>query len=128
MNKVQLLGRLTRDAELKEFNGKDGKTENKMVHFTLAVPDGVTAEGEPVAQFITCVAWGRLAEIVKQYTTKGQQLAIWGKLKNNNYEKDDVMHYQTEVYVEGLDLIGSREEKQEEKPKYSGSKYTRKSR
>ena len=129
MNKVQLVGRLTKAIEIKEFANKDGAVENKMGRFTLAIPDGVKENGEQITQFITCVSWGRLAEIIAQYTDKGRQLAVCGKLKNNNYEKDGVMHYQTEVYVEGIDLLGTRsEEKPEEKPKYSGSKYTRRSR
>ncbi len=129
MNRVELSGRLCKDIELKTFG--EGKDQNAVTRFNLAIDDGKDAAGEKVTQFIQCVAWGRLAEILKEYTGKVDQLIVWGKLQNNNYEKDGQMVYQTQVYVQGLDLTARRQDAEpepEEKPKYSGSKYTRSSR
>ena len=128
MNRVELSGRLTKDCELRTFG--EGKDQNSVTRFNLAVDDGKDAQGEKVTQFLQCVAWGRLAEIVCEYTHKGDQLIVWGKLQNNNYEKDGQMVYQTQVYVQGLDLTGRKEAEPEpeEKPKYSGNKYSRSTR
>ena len=113
MNNVQLIGRITKDPEVKTF-GK-GKDTVDLCRFTLAVRDGKDAEGNERTQFISCAAWGKVVEIIDKYVKKGEILAVDGKLVNNNYEKDGQMVYQTEVRVQGVYLLPNPQ--QEEEPK-----------
>ena len=113
MNNVQLIGRITKDPEVKTF-GK-GKDTVDLCRFTLAVRDGKDAEGNERTQFISCAAWGKVVEIIDKYVKKGEILAVDGKLVNNNYEKDGQMIYQTEVRVQGIYLLPNPQ--QEEEPK-----------
>jgi len=106
MNSVNLIGRLTKDVELKTF-GK-GKESGAVARVTLAIRDGKDAEGEERTQFISCTLWNKTAEIAAEYCAKGDQVAVSGRLVNNNYEKDGQMVYQTEVVVNNLELIGGR--------------------
>ena len=104
MNNVSLIGRLTKDADVRTF-GK-GKDAVKMCRFTLAVRDGKDKDGNERTQFISCAAWGSVVDIVEEYTGKGDMLAVDGKLVNNNYEKEDgQMVYQTEVRVSNVYLL-----------------------
>lgn len=120
MNKVVLMGRMTADADIKEF-GK-GKNAGIVASFRLAIRDGVDAEGNARTQFIQCTAWNGIAELVEKYAGKGKQICIAGKLVNNNYEKQDgTKVYQTEVQVSEVSLISEGEK--QEKPK--GNKYCR---
>lgn len=103
MNNVALIGRLTKDPEVRSF-GK-GKDAVDMCRFTLAIRDGKDTNGNERTQFISCAAWGAVVEILEKYTAKGDMLAVDGKLVNNNYEKDGQMIYQTEVRVNGIYLL-----------------------
>lgn len=104
MNNVSLIGRLTKDADVRSF-GK-GKDAVNMCRFTLAVRDGKDKDGNERTQFISCAAWGAVVEIIEKYTGKGDMLAVDGKLVNNNYEKEDgQMVYQTEVRVNNIYLL-----------------------
>lgn len=117
MNKVILQGRLTADIELK------GK-EKKYAQFTLAVRDGVDADGEPKAQFIRCVAFDKGAEVLEKFTEKGMPLAVCGRLNNSSYEdQDGVTHWTTQIICDDFDLIVAKKEKEEEPKKASGKKY-----
>ena len=124
MNKVILSGRLTRDAEITEY-GK-GKDKGLVARFSVAVRDGQDAKGEPQAQFIRCVAFGKLAELMEKFTEKGMVITVSGRLKNGSYEdpKDKVTRYTTDVVVEDLDLFfkARSEEEDEEEEKRSSSK------
>ena len=104
MNNVELIGRLTKDPEVRSF-GK-GKDAVDMCRFTLAIRDGKDKDGNERTQFISCTAWGAVVEILEKFTAKGDMLAVDGKLVQNNYEnKDGVMQYQTEVRVNGVYLL-----------------------
>ena len=115
MNNVSLIGRLCKDVELREF-GK-GKEKGFVTRITLAVRDGKTAEGEERTQFISCTLWNKSAEIAHEYCAKGDQVAITGKLVNNNYEKDGETVYQMEVVASSLELIGGRRSEDAEESK-----------
>ena len=111
MNKVVLIGRSTKDAELRHTqSGKSVST------FTLAVDrDFKNAQGEREADFIPCVAWGKLAEICGRYITKGKQVAVAGRIQTRNYEdKNGQRRYITEVIVNDLQLLGSRQDAQQQ--------------
>ena len=98
MNNVSLIGRLTKDPEVRTFGR--GKDAVGMCRFTLAVRDG-----NDRTQFISCAAWGAVTGILEQYTHKGDMLAVDGKIVQNNYEKDGQMVYQTEVRVNNVYLL-----------------------
>lgn len=98
MNNVVLIGYLTRDPELKQ---NEKYTQCK---FTLAV--NRLKEG---ADFISCIAWNKQAELISKYLHKGNQVAIEGRIQTGSYEKDGVKHYTTDVIVQGLNFIGSNE-------------------
>ena len=119
MNKVILQGRLTADIELKGKN-------TKYAQFVLAVRDGVDADGEPRTQFIRCVAFGKGAEVLDQFTGKGSPLCVCGRINNSSYEDEKgETKWSTQVMVDDFDLVGSapKEEKQEEQPKKNSKKY-----
>lgn len=98
MNKTQLLGRLTKDIELKET------TNSTVGRFTLAVP---RMKGEET-DFIACKVWGKKAEILEKFVKKGHKLCIAGRLETGSYEKDGRKVYTTEVVVEDFDFIESK--------------------
>ena len=103
MNNVSLIGRLTKDPEIRTF-GK-GKDAIDMSRFTLAVRDGRDKDGNERTQFISCVAWGAVCAILEDYVHKGDMLGVDGKIVQNNYEKDGQMVYQTEVRVGNIYLL-----------------------
>lgn len=108
MNKVILLGRLTKDVELRYT-----QTSNTAVlTFSLAVNHKHTKEGEEQqTDFFNIVAWGKLAEITSKYLRKGQQVLITGRLQNRNWEDEQgKKHYVTEVVAEELDFIETKKE------------------
>lgn len=98
MNLAVIIGRLTSDPELKQ---NEKYTQCK---FTLAV--NRLKEG---ADFISCIAWNKQAELINKYLHKGNQVAIEGRIQTGSYEKDGVKHYTTDVIVQGLNFIGSNE-------------------
>ena len=111
MNKVVLIGRLTKDPDLKFAAG----TGTAITNFTLAVNRPKDKNGEVKADFINCVAFGKIAETIAQYLTKGRQLAVFGNIRTGSYEaQDGTKRYTTDVYVEGFDFIDSSNQKKEE--------------
>lgn len=113
MNKAILIGRTTRDAEVRST--QSGK---EVAIFTLAVDrDYKNAQGEREADFIPCVAWGKLAEICGKYLTKGKQCAVAGRIQVRNYEDNNGQkRYVTEIVVSDLQLLGSRQDGQAQEP------------
>lgn len=133
-NHVSLIGRLTKDAKITKSEKK--KDSWKLARFTLACDDGIDQNGDKVAQFISCKAWNTLANTIENYTTKGQLIAVEGKIVANNYEKDGEMVYSYEVLVTGLQLLGKHnapadedeedEENEEDEKPVNNKKYNRK--
>lgn len=106
MNKVVLMGRLTRDPEMRQI--QQGTT---VVSFTLAVDRRFAREGQQQADFISCVAWSRLAEFICKYFQKGSMIAVTGRLQSRSWDdKDGKRQYATEVIVEEAYFTGSRSE------------------
>ena len=81
MNKVELLGRMTKDIELKK-----GKNDNIYGVFTLAIP---RKENKEITDFIDCIAFGKLAETIKTYTEKGNRLIVTGSIHFDKYQDKD---------------------------------------
>lgn len=100
INNVTLIGRVVRDIEVKTTNS--GK---EVASFALAV-DGYGKDAP--ANFIDCVAWGKAAEIIGQYATKGKQIGITGRIQTRNWEKDDIKRKATEVVIDQFQLLGSK--------------------
>ena len=101
MNKVVLVGRLTKDPELRYAAGSGIPTSK----FTVAV----NRQGKKdEADFINCVAFNKSAELIAQYFVKGRQIAIAGHIQTGSYLKDDgTKVYTTDVVVETFDFIDS---------------------
>ncbi len=86
MNKVELMGRLTKDIELKTMKSKKKSEKRKYAKFTLAVPRKMNREE---TDFIDCVAFGKVAEVIKKYVSKGLRIIIIGSLQISSYENDE---------------------------------------
>ena len=103
MNKCIFVGRITRDPEMR-YVGADSQTV--VARFGLAINRRFKRDGEPDADFINCVAFGKVAEIIEKYTGKGSQIGIVARVQTGNYtNKDGVKIYTTDFVVEELDLL-----------------------
>lgn len=106
MNKVMLIGNLTKDPEIRSTAG--GK---KVASFSLAVNEGKDANGQEQVQYFNASAWDRLAEILEQYIKKGTKVAIVGKLKNRSWDKPDgTKGYATDITCTEIEILTSRQE------------------
>ncbi|MFQ9672104.1 MAG: single-stranded DNA-binding protein [Clostridium paraputrificum] len=101
MNKVVLIGRLTKDPELRYAAGSG----TAVTRFTIAVNRQFKKDE---ADFINCVAFGKTAETISQYLTKGRQIAVTGSIRTGSYDaQDGTKRYTTDVAVESFEFIGS---------------------
>lgn len=109
MNCVNLIGKLTKDPDIKYT-----QTNNTAIaNFTLAVNRRFTKEGQPTADFINIVAWGKTGEFCSKYFQKGMQVAIQGRIQTRNWEDDQGQkHYATEVIAEQCFFADSKRESQ----------------
>lgn len=106
MNKVTLVGNVVKNLELKKFN--DGKSP--YVQFTLAVNDYNYSKSENTATYINIVAFGKKAEILSQYTTKGRKLAVEGKIETGSYtDKDGVKKYTSNIILQDFEFVDNKE-------------------
>lgn len=104
MNKVILIGNLTRDPELATTN-----SGISYCRFSLAVPKRFTNSGEREAEFINIVVWRGQAENCAKYLKKGSKAAIVGNIQTRSYDaQDGSKRYVTEVVAEEVEFIGSR--------------------
>lgn len=104
MNKVQLIGRLTKDPELRYT-----KSNIAVANYSIAVNDGYGEKQQ--TQFINISTWGKSGEFVSKYFKKGQAIAIVGRLNNNNYEdKNGNKRYSIEVVTEDIEFIGNKKD------------------
>ena len=98
MNKVILMGRLTRDPEVRYSQGAEPLT---VARYSLAVNKRFKKQGEPDADFITCVAFGKQGEFVERFFRKGQMVSVVGRLQVRNWEDNEGRkRVTTEVVVE----------------------------
>ena len=107
MNKVILMGRLTRDPNISTANGE---TMTTVARFTLAVDRRFSKkEGEQSADFIGCVAFGRQAEFAEKYLRQGTKIAISGRIQTGSYtNRDGQKVYTTDVVVEDQEFAESK--------------------
>ena len=104
LNKVILIGRTTKDVDLRKTS-----SGTAVATFTLAVDNRfVQKDGQNTADFISCVAWNNTAEFMNNYVKKGSLVAVEGRIQTRNYDnKDGNRVYVTEVVVETLKSLGS---------------------
>lgn len=106
MNKVILLGRLTRDPDIRYTQGAEPMA---IARYTMAVDRRIRREGEAAADFISCVAFGKIAEVAEKYLNKGTKIIISGRLQTGSYtDRDGRKVYTTEVIVEDQGFAESK--------------------
>ncbi len=110
MNNVNLIGRLTKAPELKQT-----ASNTSVLTGTLAVNRTFKNQnGEREADFINIVAWRQTAEVIAQYCGKGSQIGVTGRIQTRNYENQQGQRvYVTEVVVEHVDLLDSKNDNQQ---------------
>lgn len=107
MNKVILMGRLTRDPEVRYTQG--GAEAMAIVRYTLAVDRRFKRDSENTADFISCVAFGKTGEFAEKYLKKGTKILISGRIQTGSYtNKDGAKVYTTEVVVEEHEFAESK--------------------
>ena len=100
------MGRLTRDPEV---HYSQGETHTAVARYTLAVDRRFKRNGEPTADFINCVAFGRTAEFAERYFRQGIRIVITGRIQTGSYtNRDSVKVYTTEVVVEEQEFAESK--------------------
>ena len=106
MNKVILMGRLTRDPEVRYSQGANQTTVGR---FSIAVDRRFKREGEPDADFFNCTAFGKQAEFAERYLHKGTKIVLSGRIQNDNYtNKDGQMVYSVRVMVDEIEFAESK--------------------
>src|SRR5574344_903715 len=105
MNKVILIGRLTKDPEMRTTPNGVATTS-----FTIAVNRNFTAQnGEREADFLNCVAWRKQAENIAKYCSKGSQVAVDGRIQTRTYDaQDGSKRYVTEIVADNVTFLGSK--------------------
>ena len=113
INNCVLIGRLTKDPELRHLQNGTG-----VANFTLAIDRGISKDkkmemeqkGQPTAEFINITSWGKTAELVVNYLSKGRQVAIQGRIQTSSYEGQDGKRvYRTDVVADRVEFIGGNE-------------------
>lgn len=114
MNVVALVGRVTRDPDIRQSQGENPTV---VARYTLAVDRRGTKEKDK-ADFISTVSFGRTAEFIEKYVKKGTKLCIRGRIQTGSYEKDGKKIYTTDVVAEDIEFAESKksQEQPQEKP------------
>lgn len=110
MNKVILVGRLTRDPEIRQSQGGNSMV---IARYTVAVERRFKRENEPTADFISCIAFGKAAEFAEKYFRQGMRVSVAGRIQTGSYtNKDGVRVYTTDVVIEEQEFAESRSEQE----------------
>lgn len=105
MNKVVLMGRCVRDPEVRY----GGANNTVVAKYTMAVDRKYKKDGEPTADFINCVAFGKLGEFAEKYLRKGVKVVVSGRIQTGSYtNKDGVKVYTTDVVIEEQEFAESK--------------------
>ena len=106
MNRVVLMGRLTKDQEIRY---SQGEKSTAVARYTLAVTRSYKREGEPDADFINCVSFGKIAEFAERYLKKGSRIIAEGRIQTGSYaDKDGRKVYTTNVVIEHQEFAESK--------------------
>ena len=112
MNKVILMGRLTKDPEVRYTEGAEPKAVAK---FTLAVDRRFKKDGEQSADFIQCTAFGKIGEFVEHYLVKGTKVVVEGKWQTGSYDnKEGQKVYTNTCIVDSIEFAESKKANNEE--------------
>ena len=104
MNKVELVGRLTKDVDIRYTDGG-----SSIARFSVACDRRFKTEGQPTADFISCVAFGKTAEFVEKYFSKGARIGLTGRIQTGSYTNNDNQKiYTTDVVVEEVEFVESK--------------------
>ena len=110
MNKTILIGRLTKDPDIRYSQGDKPMA---IARINLAVDRKFKQEGQPTADFINCIAFGKTAEVVEKYVTKGTKIAVVGRIQTGSYtNKDGQKVYTTDVVIDELEFCESKSNQQ----------------
>lgn len=111
MNKVILMGRIVRDPDVRYSQGANGSTA--VARYTIAVDRKFKQEGQPTADFINCIAFGKLGEFAEKYLKQGIKIAVTGRIQTGSYtNKDGQKVYTTDVVVEEQEFCESKASQQ----------------
>lgn len=114
MNKVELIGRLTKDPETRYTQGQEAMAISR---FNLAVDRRFKKDGQTTADFISCVAFGKSGEFVEKYFHKGMKVAVVGRIQTGSYDhKDGYKVYTTDVVCEELDFCEKKQDEAQSEP------------
>ena len=106
MNKVILMGRLTRDPEVRVSTGE---RQTNIGRFSIAVDRRFKREGQPDADFFNCTAFRKTAEFVEKYLHKGTKVVVVGSVQNDNYTKQDGSQvYSVQIMVDEIEFAESK--------------------
>lgn len=119
MNKVILMGRLTRDPEIRY---SQGERQMAVARYSLAVNRTFKREGDPDADFINCVAFGRQAEFAEKYFHKGIRIVITGRIQTGSYtNRDGIKVYTTDIVVEEQEFAESKAASERNSGEFAGN-------
>ena len=111
MNTVQLIGRLTKDVDLRYVNTANGQMA--IARFTVAIDRAPKPDGTKDADFISCQAWGKRAETIQQHFGKGSKIAVTGSIRTGSYQNQQgATVYTTDVEVSGFDFLDPKNTQQ----------------
>ena len=119
LNQCNFIGRVGRDPEIKY--APDGAA---VANFSIAVSEswkGKDGAKKEKTEWVKCIAWRKLAEIIGEYVHKGQQVFVSGKFTTKEWEKDGIKRYSSEIIIDKMQMLGSKPEVQD-KPKPAGQK------
>ena len=112
MNKVILIGRLTKDPETRYSQGQSSTCISR---YSLAVDRQFKRDGEQAADFLNCVAFGKQGEFAEKYLKKGTKIAVTGRIQTGSYtDRDGKKVYTTDVVVESHEFVESKKESDQE--------------
>lgn len=119
MNKVILMGRLTKDPDVRYSQGEKATA---VARYTLAVDRKFKRDGEQNADFINCIAFGKNGEFAEKYLHKGIKILVEGRIQTGSYtNRGGVKVYTTDVVVESCEFAESKNASQSERPQASNS-------
>ena len=108
MNKIFLMGRLTKDPEVRQAS------QTYIARFSIAVDRKYKKDGEPTADFLNCVAFGKTAEFIQKYFKKGIKIALEGRVQTGSYtNKEGVKVYTFDIVIESVEFAESKRASEE---------------
>lgn len=124
MNKIIIMGRLTREPEVRWSQGTNATA---IARISIAVDRKWKREGEPEADFFNCTAFGKQAEFIEKYLHKGTKVLVSGRVQNDNYtNKDGQKVYAVQIMIEEIEFAESKNagqqdtnQRQQDRPAYT---------